>query len=134
EVLFKNLPFVIDKFILSIGLMIAVLVTAPIIPQMLDPGSLHLLLSKPLARSLLYIAKFLGGCAFVLLAASYLFFGLWLIFGVQWRIWEPQILWCIPVYTFVFATYYSVTTLAGAIWRNTIVSVIITFLFWAACF
>jgi hypothetical protein len=101
---------------------------------MLDPGSLHLLLSKPIARSLLYISKFLGGCAFVLLSATYLFVGMWLIFGWQWRIWEPQILWCIPVYTFVFATYYSVAALAGAIWRNTIVSVIITCLFWATCF
>src|SRR4051794_11090899 len=71
EALFRNLPFFIDKFILSIGLLIAVLVTAPIIPQMLDPGSLHLLLSKPIARSLLYISKFLGGCAFVLLSAAY---------------------------------------------------------------
>jgi ABC-type transport system involved in multi-copper enzyme maturation permease subunit len=134
EALFKNLPFFIDKFILSIGLLIAVLVTAPIIPQTLDPGSLHLLLSKPIARSLLYISKFLGGCAFVLLSATYLFVGMWLIFGWQWRIWESQILWCIPVYTFVFATYYSVAALAGAIWRNTIVAVIITCLFWATCF
>jgi hypothetical protein len=38
------------------------------------------------------------------------------------------------VYSFVFATYYSVAALAGAIWRNTIVSVILTFLFWAVCF
>jgi len=66
EALFKQLPWLIDKGILSLGLLIAVLVTAPIIPQMLDAGSLHLLLSKPIARPLLYISKFLGGCAFVL--------------------------------------------------------------------
>src|SRR3954464_3052481 len=55
EALFKQLPWLIDKGILSLGLLIAVLVTAPIIPQMLDPGSLHLLLSKPIARPLLYL-------------------------------------------------------------------------------
>ena len=32
------LPWVIDTFVLSIGLLVAVLVTASIIPQMLDPG------------------------------------------------------------------------------------------------
>src|SRR4051812_19676866 len=134
EALFKQLPWLIDKGILSLGLLIAVLVTAPIIPQMLDPGSLHLLLSKPITRPLLYLSRFLGGCAFVLLAAVYLFIGMWLIFGVQWGVWEPQILWCVPVYTFVFATYYSVAALAGAIWRNATVAVILTFLFWAVCF
>jgi ABC-type transport system involved in multi-copper enzyme maturation permease subunit len=134
EALFKQLPWLIDKGILSLGLLIAVLVTAPIIPQMLDPGSLHLLLSKPITRPLLYLSRFLGGCAFVLLAAFYLFVGMWLIFGVQWGVWEPQILWCIPVYTFVFATYYSVAALAGSIWRNATVAVILTFLFWAVCF
>jgi len=134
EALFKQLPWLIDKGILSLGLLIAVLVTAPIIPQMLDPSSLHLLLSKPITRPLLYLSRFVGGCAFVLLAAFYLFVGMWLIFGVQWGVWEPQILWCIPVYTFVFATYYSVAALAGAIWRNATVAVILTFLFWAICF
>ena len=134
EELFKLLPWLIDKGILSIGLLIAVLVTAPIIPQMFDPTSLHLLLSKPITRPLLYLAKFLGGCAFVLLAATYLFVGLWLIIGVQWDIWEPQLLWCIPIYGFVFATYYSVAALAGVVWRNTIVAVILTIVFWGACF
>ena len=134
EAMIGNLPWLIDKFILSIGLMIAVLVTAPIIPQTFDPGSLHLLLSKPIARPLLYLSKFLGGCAFVFLCAAYLFVGLWLIFGIQWGIWEAQLLWCIPVYVFVFATYYSVSALAGAIWRNTIVSIIATIMFWTLCF
>jgi ABC-type transport system involved in multi-copper enzyme maturation permease subunit len=134
EALFKQLPWLIDKGILSIGLLIAVMVTAPIVPQMFDPNSLHLLLSKPITRPLLYLSKFLGGCAFVCLAATYLFVGLWVIFGVQWGIWEPQLLWCIPVYVFVFATYYSVSALAGAVWRNTIVSIIFAILFWVLCF
>jgi hypothetical protein len=100
---------------------------------MFDPSSLHLLLSKPIARPLLYLTKFVGGCAFVLLFATYLFVGLWLIFGIQWGIWENQILWCIPVYVFVFATYYAVAVLAGAIWRNTIVAIIATVVFWGLC-
>jgi hypothetical protein len=127
------LPWVIDTFVLSIGLLVAVLVTASIIPQMLDPGSIHLLLSKPVSRPFLYLAKFAGGCAFVLLASTYLFVGLWLILGARLGIWEPRLLWCIPIYVVAFAVYYSVTALAGLIWRNTIVAVIVTMLFWVVC-
>jgi ABC-type transport system involved in multi-copper enzyme maturation permease subunit len=134
EGLLGRLPYVMDKFVLSIGLLVAMLVTAPLIPQTFDPGSLHLLLSKPVSRVMLYLTKFLGGCAFVLLAAAYLFVGLWLIFGARLGIWEHRLLWCIPIYTFVFAIYYSVATLAGAYYRNTVVSIALASLFWGVCF
>ena len=127
-------PWLVDKFVLSIGLLVAVLVTAPLIPQTFEPGSLHLLLSKPIARWLLYLTKFVGGCAFVLLAAAYLITGSWLILGLRLGIWEHRLLWCIPIYTFVFAIYYSVAALAGALFRNTIVSIVVAIMFWALCF
>lgn len=134
ERLLRALPYVMDKFVLSIGLLVAMLVTAPLIPQTFDTGSLHLLLSKPISRVMLYLTKFAGGCAFVLLAATYLFVGLWLICGTRLGIWEHRLLWCIPIYTFVFAVYYSVATLAGAYWRNTVVSIALASLFWGICF
>jgi len=128
------LPGVLDKFVLSFGLIIAVLVTAPIIPQMLEPGSLHLLLSKPITRSALLVSKFVGGCAFVLLLATYMFIGLWLILGIRFGIWHPGLLWAIPLYTFAFAIYFAVSMAAGLLWRNSIVAVILTVLFWMVCF
>jgi hypothetical protein len=118
----------------TLGVLVAILVTASIIPQMFDPGSLNLLLSKPVWRPLLFLAKFLGGCAFILLNATYLVFGLWLILGARFGMWDPRILLSIPVYVFMFAVYYTVSALAGLLWRNAIVSVVMTILFWAACF
>ncbi|MDP6057977.1 MAG: ABC transporter permease, partial [Pirellulaceae bacterium] len=53
--------WVMKWFVGAIGIVIAILVTAPIIPQMFDPGSLHLLLSKPISRWLLFLSKFVGG-------------------------------------------------------------------------
>jgi ABC-type transport system involved in multi-copper enzyme maturation permease subunit len=130
----RAMPLVIDKGLLAIGLLIAILVTAPIIPQTFDPGSLHLLLSKPIGRSLLFLTKFAGGCAFVFVCASYLFGGLWLILGARFGIWEARIFYCVPLYVFVFAVYYSVAALAGLYWRNTIVSIVIVIVFWGLCF
>lgn len=116
------------------GILAALLITAPIMPQLFEPGSLHLLLSKPISRWMLFLTKFFGGCAFALITAGYFAFLLWLFLGTRLAIWDSQVLAAIPVYTFVFAVYYSVTALAGLVFRNTIVSVVLGIVFWAFCF
>lgn len=117
-----------------LAVLTAILVTSPIVPRMFEPGSIHLLLSKPISRSLLFVAKFLGGCAFILLNVTYLIVGLWLILGTRLDVWNHRLLLCIPIFLFLFAIYYSVSSLAGVLWKNAIVSVVVTIVFWAVCF
>jgi ABC-type transport system involved in multi-copper enzyme maturation permease subunit len=112
----------------------AILVTASMIPQTFEAGSIDLLLSKPVSRTLLFLTKFLGGCAFIALNAAYFIFGLWLIAGARFGIWSNKLFLCIPVILFLFAVYYSVSALAGIVWRNAIVSVVMTIIFWGICF
>lgn len=133
DTLTSELPGYFDKFIMSIGIFIAILITASIIPEMLQSGSLNLFLSKPVSRWLILLAKYLGGCVFISLCATFLFFGLWLWAGIQLRIWEPALLISIPVYVFVFAMYYAVSVLAGLWFRSPILSITCALLFWAAC-
>ena len=130
----QTVTWFFDKFVLSIGLFIAILVTANFIPETFLPGSLNLLMSKPISRWGLLLAKFVGGCAFVALCAVYLFVGLWMWLGFAMGIWDPSILWGIPIYIVVFAIYYSVSTFIGVWARSPILSIIVTALFWAACF
>lgn len=129
-----TISFIFDKFVLSIGLFIAILVTSNMIPETFEPGSLNLLLSKPIHRWGLLVSKFLGGCAFVSLLAVYLFLGIWLWLGLAIGIWDRAMLWSIPLYILVFAIYFSVSVLVGVIYRSAVVSVILTALFWAFCF
>lgn len=124
----------INGFVGILGIFVAILVTSPIIPQTFNPGAIDLLLSKPISRSLLYLTKFLGGCTFTLINGAYLIGGLWLLLGLRFGQWNDKLLLCIPVFMFLFAIYYAVSALAGAIWKNAIVSVVITILFWGACF
>jgi len=116
------------------GMIAAILVTSTIIPQMFDPGSITLILSKPISRSLLFTSKFLGGCAFILLNVSLLIVGLWLIAGLRFGIWNHGLLWCIPIFLFMFLIYYAVSALTGLIWKSAIISVVLTVLFYVACF
>ncbi len=113
---------------------LGVLVTASIIPDMLQTGSLHLLLSKPVSRPGLLIAKFVGGCAFVTLCVCQLVIGLYLISGFRLEIWNPRILWCIPVAVFLFAVFYSVSVPAGLRWRSPIIAIAAASALAAFCF
>jgi len=134
EWLQRGASFVMTWFVGAIGVLVAILVTSPIVPQMFDPGSLHLLLSKPISRWLLFLAKFCGGCAFICICASYLVTGLWLILGVRFGVWDPKLLLGIPIYLFVFAIYYSVSSLCGVVFRSPIVCIVLTIVFWGVCF
>jgi hypothetical protein len=116
------------------GLIAAILITSTVIPQMFEPGSITLLLSKPVSRSLLFTAKFLGACAFVVLNVTFLILGLWLIVGLRFEIWNHGMLWCIPVFLFMFLVYYAVSALTGLVWKSPIISVVVTVLFWIVCF
>lgn len=123
------------NLLLGVGaVFVGVLVTSPIIPDMFQPGSLHLLLSKPISRPALYLSKFVGGCAFVFLCVSVLVAGLWLISGTRLNIWNHRLFYSIPVFVFLFAVYYSVSALAGLHWRSPVVSVAVTVVFWFLCF
>lgn len=118
----------------TFGVLAAILVTSPIIPHTFESGAIDLLLSKPVNRSLLFLTKFLGGCSFVLLNTTYFLVGVYFIMGVRFGIWNPRLILCVPVFLFLFAIYYSVSALAGVVWKNAIVSVVMTILFWGVCF
>src|SRR5207302_3845700 len=88
----KQVDSVVEQWILTtmmkwivgaFGIIAAILVTSTVIPQMFEPGSITLLLSKPISRSLLITAKLFGACAFVFLNVTLLLVRLWLIGGTR---------------------------------------------------
>ena len=127
------LRIIIDWILGFAMIFLGILVTASIVPDMLQPGSLHLLLSKPVSRSWLFIAKFIGGCAFVLVCVTQLIIGLWLICGFRLGVWNERLLLCIPVCVFLFAVFYSVSAVAGLRWRSPILSIGLANAFGAIC-
>ncbi|MGD9720481.1 MAG: ABC transporter permease subunit [Pirellulales bacterium] len=127
------LVVILSIFLGVAGVFVAVMVTASMIPQAFEAGSIDLLLSKPISRGGLFLAKFVGGCAFIAINAAYFIGGLWLILGLRLGLWNERLLLAIPLYLFLFAIYYGVSSLAGVVWRNAIVSVVMAVLFWFVC-
>jgi hypothetical protein len=127
------LAILTDKVAGVLGVVIAIMVTSSIIPQTFEAGAIDLLLSKPISRPLVFLTKFFGGCAFILLISAYFLGGLWLIAGLRFGHWSSSVLVCIPLLMFLFAVYYSVSALSGMIWKNAIVAVVFSVVFWFAC-
>ncbi len=125
------MPLLMNWLLGFVLIFLGILVTASIVPDMLQPGSLHLLLSKPISRPLLLVSKFVGGCAFVFLCVCQLVIGLWLIAGLRLDIWNARLIWCIPVAVFLFSVFFSVSTLAGLRWRSPILAIGVSCIFGA---
>lgn len=121
---------ILSVFLGFFGVFSSLLITASIIPRTFEPGEISLLLSKPIRRSVLFVTKFFGGCAFTLLCATVLVTGIWLLLWTRFGLWRPELLLCIPLYVFLFAVYFSVSALAGVIWKNPTVSLILVVVFW----
>ena len=115
------------------GLTTAVLATAPIIPNMFSSGAIYLIATRPIRRPLLLVAKFIGGCSFILIVSVYLVMGVWIILGIQFGMWRPHILLAIPVFLLGFVTFYSVSVLAGLVFKNSVVATVAAMSFWLFC-
>lgn len=118
------IKYILNFVFSSVGILMALIITANVIPQTFDPGSLSLLLSKPVSRWKLYIAQFLGGCAFVTLTTGFFFVGIWLFLGMRMGFWNARLLFYVPSFIGIFAIYYSASAIAGLLWRSPIVSVV----------
>jgi len=128
------LGFLIKLGLGVVAVFVALIVTSPIVPETFRSGSLHLLLSKPISRIWLYLAKLLGGCIFVFFNITFVLIGLYFIAGIRFGIWNEGLLYCIPLLVFVFIIFYSVSALVGLIWGNAIVCVVACIIFWLFCF
>lgn len=127
------LQIIIQLGLSFITVFIGLIITSPMIPETFRSGSLHLLLSKPISRPLVYLTKFFGGTIFVLVNIVYLLTGLFLLVGWRLDIWNVGLLLCIPLLLFVFVIFYSVSALVGVIWNNPIISVVACIVFWVFC-
>lgn len=104
------------------------------IPSMLEKGNIDLLLSKPVSRTKIILAKFLGGVLLIFLSLVYLIGFVWLILSLKSGFWHFPFLYSIVWLTISFAVIYSLIILIGLISQSSILSIIISlFLVFIIC-
>lgn len=115
-------------------ILLGVLVTSFFIPNMMQKGTVDLLLSKPIGRVTLLLFKYIGGLTFVFLNSVLAIGGVWLVLGLRSGIWT----WSFPlsalIITFFFAVLYAVSTLFAVLTRNSIATLAMTLLVWIILF
>jgi ABC-type transport system involved in multi-copper enzyme maturation permease subunit len=130
--------FSISDLVLGVGSWVAVLlgviITSFFIPNMLQKGTIDLLLVKPIGRSLLLLFKFVGGLTFIFLANAFAILGVWLVLGMRSGIWANWMLLLIPLLTFFFAILYSISTLVAVLTRSIVAAILVTIGVWFILF
>ncbi len=109
------------------GLFISIFSVANFIPQMTERGNIDLLLSKPISRAQIILGKFFGGTAMVFINIAYMIVGLWILIGLKFNDWDASFLMTIFTITFAFALLYSLIILVGIVTRNSVMSMIISY-------
>jgi ABC-type transport system involved in multi-copper enzyme maturation permease subunit len=80
----SGLAMVIGTF----GMFLALMATSTLFAQMLQKGSIDLLLCRPIPRWRIITDRFAGGAAIMAFNAAYLFFGVWMVLGWKSGVWN----------------------------------------------
>lgn len=113
-----------------IGITLAIIATAGFLPAFLERGSVDVVLSKPMPRWRLFLAKYAGAMVFVLVQATVFVVLTFLVAGFRWGVWITGYLLCIPLVVLLFSYLYCISACVAVRFRSTVVSVIVTIGAW----
>jgi ABC-type transport system involved in multi-copper enzyme maturation permease subunit len=85
-----------------------IMLVSSFIPSMLERGTIDLIISKPISRANIILAKFVAGNIFIFLVILYLMLPIWLMISMKSGIWHFQFLYSILWFTLIFSVLYSV--------------------------
>ncbi len=126
--------FLVGTYIGWVGIVICLVGTAGMFPSLIETGAVDVVVSKPLPRSLLFLARYIGSLAFVLVQATYFVLVTLLVLRWQTNRWLWGYLWAIPLLVLSFSYIYCVCVLAAVWTRRTLASLVYGLLFWVAVF
>lgn len=114
----------------TLGLMLALIWTAGLLPTFLDPRSVSVLLAKPAPRWVLIVGKYAGVLAFVLAYAVLFVVGTWTAIGLRTGLWDANYLLAIPLLLLHFSIFFAFSVLLAVCTRSTVVCVFGSLVFW----
>ncbi len=100
-------------------------------PALLSSGAVDIVLSKPISRFKIYIAKYIGGVALysfaILVFSAFLFVGI----GMRTGIWHARIFYCAPLMIFTAMVLYGILSLIGTVTKSSTMAVLLGFVLYA---
>ncbi|MCB0279428.1 MAG: hypothetical protein KDD94_08000 [Calditrichaeota bacterium] len=114
--------------IMTAGIFLSIFATAGLIPSMLEKGSIDLILSKPMSRLNILLARSGGALLVVFFNITYLILGLWIILGLKTGVWIVSFLIIIPVICLVFLIIFCWMALWGILLNNSALTIMLTYI------
>jgi len=119
------------QFWLSLIAMILALVsTASMVPDMIAGGSIELVLARPISRVRLFLTKFVAGLLFTFLQVLVFSAASFVVIGLRGGAWEPGLFLAVPLVTLFFSYLFGACVLFGVLTRSAIASLLMTLLLW----
>jgi len=112
------------------AILLALVSTAGMIPDMVSSGSIELSLSRPIGRLRLFLTKYAAGLLFVAAQSAVFGIGAWLVMGIRGGSWSPTPLMAIPIATLVFSYVFCICVLIGMATRSTLLALLGTVIIW----
>lgn len=114
------------------AVILALISTAGVVPELVSGGSIEGSLSKPISRSRLFLTKVFGAMLFTALQVLLFTVGWFLVIGIRTGDWSFTIFLAVPLVVVFYSYLYAVCALIGLITRSTITALLLTLLFWLA--
>ena len=116
------------------AVILALISTAGMIPELIGDGSIDLYLSKPIGRSRLFLTKYLLGLLFVALQTLCFCAACFVVIGVRGGVWLPSLFWAVPIVTLFYSFIYSIAAVVGLLTGSTVAAILVTLLAWLLIF
>lgn len=126
--------FGIQIWLSFLAIILALVSTAGILPDLLAEGAIDLVLSRPVTRLRVFLTVYASGLLFVSLQVIVFCVACFFVMGLRAGFWEPGVFLAVPLVVCLFSYLYCVCALLGLLTRSTIAALLLTILFWVCLF
>ncbi|MSR29118.1 MAG: ABC transporter permease [Phycisphaerales bacterium] len=124
--------FGIEWWLGMLATVLALVTTCGIVPDLVAPGSIDLILAKPISRPRLFLTKYATGLLFAALQVLIFSTAVFFVIGIRGGAWEWALFLAVPIVTFFYSLLFSICAMVGMVTRSSIASLILTVMAWAA--
>lgn len=126
--------FLNDWWFGFVALVLALISSCSIFPELMKEGAIDVMVSKPLSRLKLFITKYVGALLFMAVPVLLLCVICFVSMGLRVDVWKPSVFLAVPLLMLVFSLIYCVAVFAGVLWRSTLFALLSAVSIWSVCF
>lgn len=113
-----------------VAMILAIISTSSMFPDLMTGGSIDLYLCKPISRLRLFLTKYAAGLLFVVLQVTVFSGASFVVIGWRGGSWEPRLFLAVPLVVATFSYLWCLSVLLGVLTRSTLTAALLTMIAW----